>query len=103
MSHTDYDFNTDIRTDNTYAFPIGSMAIYSKEILEIFFKKGLYENFNKEMNCITGQFSERCMGYLARLENVDLKVYTMEGNSDLVWPKITTGELKYYKKTFGGR
>lgn len=103
MSDTDYDFNTDIRTDNTYAFPIGSMAIYSKEILEIFFKKGLYENFNKEMNCITGQFSERCMGYLARLENVDLKVYTMEGNSDLVWPKITTGELKYYKKTFGGR
>lgn len=103
MSDTDYDFNSDIRTDNTYPFCVGSMAVYSKEILRRFFEKGLYENFNKRMNCITGQFSERCTGYLARLENVDLKVHTMEGDSDLVWPKITTGELKYYTKKFGGR
>lgn len=103
MSDTDYEFNSDIRTDNTYPFCVGSMAIYKKEILKRFFKKGLYENFNKKMNCHTGQFSERCTGYLARLEGVDLSVYSMEGNSDLVWQKIPTGELKYYRKTFGGR
>ena len=103
MNDTDYEFNSDIRTDNSYSFCVGSLAVYSQEILKRFFEKGLYENFNKRMNCITGQFSERCTGYLAKLENVDLKVYSMEGNSDLVWQKIPTGELKYFKKTFGGR
>lgn len=103
MKDTDYEFNSDIRTDNSYSFCVGSMAIYSQEILKRFFEKGLYENFNKRMNCITGQFSERCTGYLARLEGVDLSVYSMEGNSDLVWQKIPTGELKYFRKTFGGR
>ena len=103
MNDTDYEFNSDIRTDNSYSFCVGSLAVYSQEILKRFFEKGLYENFHKRMNCITGQFSERCTGYLARLENVDLKVYSMEGNSDLVWQKIPTGELKYFKKTFGGR
>lgn len=103
MSDTDYDFNSDIRTDNTYSFCVGSMAVYSQEIVKRFFEKGLYEHFNKKMNCHTGQYSERCSGYLARLENVDLKVYSMEGDSDKVWQKIPTGELKYYRKTFGAR
>jgi len=103
MEDTDYDFNSDIRTDNSYAFCVGSMAVYKQEIVKRFFDKGMYEYFNKRENCHTGQYSERCSGYLARLENVDLKVYSMEGNSDAVWQQIPTGQLKYYRKTFGGR
>ena len=102
MKNTSYDFISDIRTDQTYSLCFGSMGIYKNSLIKTFFDKGLYEHFNS-FTFNEGQFSERAIGYIAKIEGIDIAQHSIEGDVCSVWNQMVNGELKYFRKTFGGR
>ena len=102
MRNTDYDFISNIREDQSYSLCFGSMGIYKNELLKTFFYKGLYEHFNS-YTFNEGQFSERAIGYIAKIEGIDVSKHSIEGDVCAVWDDMVNGKLKYFRKTFGGR
>lgn len=102
MYNTKYNFISDIKTDEDYLICVGSMGIYKNKIIDKFFSMGLYENFNS-ISFNEGQFSERAIGYLSKIEGIDIEKNSIEGNVHEKWNDLVNGNLKYLKKTFNGR
>lgn len=97
-----YNLGSNIKVDETYSVCVGCMGVYKNWLLKKFFDQGFYENFNA-YDFDEAQFVERSIGYIAKLEGIDLVENSIEGNSYDVWYDLPTGNLKYFKKIFGGR
>lgn len=102
MDNTKYNFISNIESDEDYLICVGSMGIYKNSIIERFFEMGLYENFNS-YSFDEGQFSERAVGYICKIEGIDIGVNSVEGDVHPKWNDLVNGNLKYIKKIFNGR
>ena len=98
----DYEVGENFETDETYSCIVGCMGIYKNSIIKKFIDKGIDESFNS-YSFEEFQWAERAVGYLAKLEGIDVRQNTIEGDSFSVWYNLPTGNLPYLKKICAGR
>lgn len=103
FSKIKYELSTDFREDGTYCVSVGCMGIYKNSLLKKFVEKGLYENMNT-FSFDDFSWSERAIGYIAKLENINLQVNSIIKTDILPqWNEMQIGRLPYIKKICAGR
>lgn len=102
FSKLNYSLRNDYMGDNYYSTCVGCMGIYKNSLLKKFIENGLYEAMNS-YSFEEFQWAERAIGYIAKLEGIDLQSNSIEGDALSVWYDMPTGRLPYLKKVCSGR
>lgn len=102
FSKINYPLYNDHKGDNSYSVCVGCMGIYKNYLLKKFINNGLYEAM-KSYSFEEFQWAERAIGYIAKLEGIDLQSNSIEGDALSVWYDMPTGRLPYLKKVCSGR
>lgn len=102
FSNMNYNLGDDYKYDNCYSVCVGCMGIYKNSLLKKFIKNGMYEAMNS-YSFEEFQWAERAIGYIAKLEGIDLQSNSIEGDALSVWYDMPTGRLPYLKKVCSGR
>mgnify|MGYP003334530842 CR=1 FL=1 len=102
FSKLNYELNEDFRVDGSYSVCVGCMGIYKNSLLKKFFQNGMYEAM-ESYSFEDFQWAERAIGYIAKLEGINLETSCIEGDAISVWYDMPTGRLPYIKKICAGR
>jgi len=102
FSKLNYSLRNDYMGDNYYSVCVGCMGIYKNSLLKKFISNGMYEAMNS-YSFEEFQWAERAIGYIAKLEGIDLQSNSIEGDAISVWYNMPTGKLPYLKKVCSGR
>ena len=102
FSRLNYELDEDFRVDGSYSVCVGCMGIYKNSLLKKFFENGLYEAM-ESYSFEDFQWAERAIGYIAKLEGINLETSCIEGDAISVWYDMPTGRLPYIKKICAGR
>jgi hypothetical protein len=102
FSKLNYELNEDFRVDGSYSVCVGCMGIYKNSLLKKFFQNGMYDAM-ESYSFEDFQWAERAIGYIAKLEGIDLQTSCIEGDAISVWYDMPTGKLPYIKKICAGR
>ena len=103
FSKLSYELKLNFKEDEFHSLVVGCMGIYKKSLLEKFIKNGVYESMESH-SFYDSCWAERAIGYIAKIEGIDLKKSCVEeGDALSMWYDMPTGSLPYIKKICFGR